>query len=288
MKKATLDQTSYAWKQIANRWEKYFTPPSRPSVGEVKKYKDWLVYISKYKKGLNALVLGATPELRDLLNQLGFRSHVIDINIEMILALEGLVKHKNSEEVLIKANWLKNPLGDLYFDVILGDAVIPNLPWEQREVFYKEIKRLLKPKGYFLNRAFFAPARKRYLAIEDILKVFSKKKASYKTALELVFEIQLLIYDPKDHLASQEKVREVVEKLRDKNGFNFKSIELNKTLDIIWEYWVSTISKKVWVYPLKKEEESEYRNYFKIQEIFSTKDQPYGDLTPMYLLQNKK
>src|SRR5438309_718048 len=108
MAKATLDTTSYAWKKIADSWETYFTPPSRPSQQEGEKYKEWLKNIAKGKKGLTGLVLGATPELRNVLNELNFKSHAIDINMEMILALEGLVKHTNHNEILIRSNWLDN------------------------------------------------------------------------------------------------------------------------------------------------------------------------------------
>ncbi len=285
MTKATLDSTSYAWSKIANSWETYFTPPSRPSKEEVKKYKDWLRDIFKSKKVLNGLVLGATPELRDILNELNFKTYAIDINMEMILALEGLVKHKNPDEVLIKSNWLGNPLADKYFDVILGDAVLPNIPWESRERFYKEIIRMLKPHGYFINRAFFVPEQKQYKIIDELLAVFAEKKSSNKTALELVFEIQLLTHSTNDRLGSMEKVKEVVEKLHTPKGFVFGNKELNKTLDIVWNYWLGgNVSKKVWIYPSQKEEEEEYKKYFNIEKTFSASDHPYGKITPMYLL----
>lgn len=287
MAEATLDTTSYAWKQIAQNWETYFFAPSRPSIEEVSKYHEWLKRISAGKPGLRALVLGATPELRDLLNQLGFKTHCIDINLEMVLAMDGLVSHKNPDEVLIRANWLENPLSGSYFDVVLGDAVFPNIPWEHRTDLYDEIVRVLKPNGYFINRAFYAPEKQRYESIDDILAIFAKKPASNETAIELVFELQLLTHNPKDRLGSMEKVRSVVEKIRGPHGFELKSQELNKTLEIVWGYWLGTVSKKVWIYPFEKEEEAEYLRYFNIAEKFSAADHPYGQITPMYLLRRK-
>ncbi len=286
--KTTLKNTSLAWKQIAENWEKYFFAPSRPSKQEVGMYKVWLTEVAKKKKGLKGLVLGATPELRDVLNQHQFKTHAIDINMEMILALNDLVIHKNPDEVLIRSNWLENPLQENYFDVVLGDAVFPNIPWEKREQFYTEITRVLKPNGYFINRAFYAPEKKRYNTIEALLAVFAKKKSSNRTAIELVFEMQLLTHDPKDRLGSMEKVRSVVEKLHTPKGFNYKSNELNKTLDIIWNYWLGSVSKKVWIYPYQREEELEYKSYFTTEHTFSANDHPYGELTPMYLLKSHK
>lgn len=284
MTKATLATTSYAWKQIAENWETYFYPPSRPSKQEVTTYKAWLTQITGNKEGLRGLVLGATPELRDILNQKYFKTHAIDINMEMIISLSNLVEHKNPDEVLVKANWLENPLQDNYFDVVLGDAVFPNIPWEKRAQFYNEITRILKPNGYFLNRAFFAPQKKRYETIDDIFTAFAQKEASNQTAIELVFEIQLYTRDPQDRLGSMENVRKVVEKLRSANDFISKHAELNKTVEIIWNYWLGGISNKVWIYPLQQEEEAEYKKYFQTHDTFSANDHPYGALTPMYLL----
>lgn len=279
MPSVSLNETSYAWKQIAQSWVDYFDSPSRPSAGEVSQYNKWLKEISKGKKGLKGLVLGATPELRDALSENNFKTHIIDINLEMILAMSELLKTKNPDEVIIRSNWLNNPLQSGYFDVILGDAVLPNLPWDKREQFYKEIKRLLKKGGYFINRAFFVPEKKTYQNIEEILEAFAKKKASKRTAIELVFEIQILTYDDKDHLGSMEKVIQVVEKIHGKNG------ELNKTLDIIRNYWLK-LGKKVWIYPFEREEEAEYKGYFETEGKFSATDHPYGQITPMYLLKS--
>lgn len=281
----SLNETSYAWKQIAQSWVEYFDSPSRPSGQEVSQYNKWLKELSEGKKGLKGLVLGATPELRDALSENNYSVCIIDINLEMILAMSGLLKTKNPTEVIIRSNWLDNPLQEKYFDVILGDAVLPNLPWDKREQFYNEIKRLLKKDGYFINRAFFVPEKKTYQTIGDLLDAFANKKASNKTAIELVFELQILTYDSSDHLGSMEKVAEVVEKLRGKNGFNFGSEQLNKTLDIIWNYWLK-MGKKVWLYPFEREEETEYKRHFETEGKFSAIDHPYGKLTPMYLLKN--
>lgn len=289
MTKTTLDNTSYAWKQISENWQTYFFPPSRPSDQEVATYMEWLKRISGSESGLKALVLGATPELRDVLNQLHFKTHAIDINMEMILALNGLVEHQNPDEVLIRANWLENPLQESYFDVVLGDAVFANVPWEKRSDFYKEIVRLLKPNGHYLSRTFYAPEKRRYENIDDILAVFAKKKASNQTAIELVFELQLFTHDPFDRLGSMAKVRKVMEEIHGSKGFTFESQDLNQTLEIVWSYWVGdALSKKVWIYPFQKEEEKEYVQYFDIENKFSATDHPYGELTPMYLLKVKK
>jgi len=132
-----IETTSTVWKQIADMWNSYFTPPSRISPQELEKYREWLKEMKKGKP-LNALVLGATPELRDALSEFGYKVTIIDLNMEMIIAMTSLLKIRNQNEAVVKANWLDNPLQSGYFDIIVGDAVLPNIPWAKREKFLKD------------------------------------------------------------------------------------------------------------------------------------------------------
>ena len=239
-----LEKTSIAWKDIAKRWEEYFTPPSRPSDQESQKYEQWLSQIADDKKGQKALVLGSTPELRNALNKMGFKPHTIDINIEMIQALVDLVEHKNPEEVVVKANWLDAPLRSDYFDVILGDAVFPNVPFDQRQKFFEQICRMLKPGGYFLNRAFFAPEQPRFSSVIEALKSFSDKPPTNQSALEIVFELQLITRDPGDRLGSMQKVKTALDGVKEDPLYSSLPENITDTLKIVHNYWLHDVSRK--------------------------------------------
>ncbi|MCK4968419.1 MAG: hypothetical protein KAS12_05155, partial [Candidatus Aenigmarchaeota archaeon] len=115
-----IENTSVIWKQIADMWSTYFTSPSRLSKGEIEKYRLWLE--QKKKNGAKtALVLGATPEIREILYDLEYKTTIIDINLEMILAMNSQLKIINTDETIIKSNWLENPLKNNFFDIIIGD-----------------------------------------------------------------------------------------------------------------------------------------------------------------------
>lgn len=75
------------WKEFASRWQKYYTPPGRPSRAAIKVYKDYTRKAIKGIKNPKVLVLGSTPELRDLPHELKAEVTLIDINLEMILAI---------------------------------------------------------------------------------------------------------------------------------------------------------------------------------------------------------
>ncbi len=285
--KTDIESTSLVWQQIAYDWNNYFTSPSRISAQEIGKYRLWLSKINKKRKPLNGLVLGATPELRDALFDFGYKVFSLDINLDMFLAMDELLKNKNTDEVLIRANWLSSPLPTHYFDVILGDAVLPNIPWEKRPKLLKEVSRLLKNNGIFLTRAFCVPEKKPFHSVDDILEHFSKKQQSImQNALEMVLELQILTYYPKDHLGSFAKAKEVLEDFERKSKIKFVSKDLQKIYDIVKNFWCKKFVKKVFVYAYRGEEENSYRKGFKIKEVFEAKDHDYSKITPMYFLTN--
>jgi len=284
--KENLATTSLPWQQVAYMWKNYFTVPSRISSKEVGKYREWLEKINRNKKPLNGLVLGATPELRDALVDFGYILSSIDINLDMFLAMDELLKNKSPNEVLIKANWLDNPLAGNYFDVIVGDAVLPNIPWNERLYLLSEVKRLLKPNGIFLTRAFCIPDKKSFSNVEEILEHFSKKEQPImQSALEMVLEFQILTYDPKDHLGSFAKARDVLEDYHKRKGDKFENKKLQEIHDIVWDFWCKKFVNKVFVYAYRDEEENDYKKDFKIIETFEAQDHDYSKITPMYFLQ---
>lgn len=284
MAEESLALTSLAWKQIASDWNTYFASPSRISPQELKKYRGWLAQINGDRKPLKALVLGATPELRDALFELGYRAYSIDINPEMILAMNDLLKTKNPNEVVIKANWLDNPLAGNYFDVVLGDAVLPNLPWNERMNLLAEVKRLLKPEGVFLTRAFCVPDKKPFASVDAILEHFSKKEPTMRSALETVLELQILAYDPKDHLGSFAKARQLLDEYHRRKGLEFSNQNLQKIHDVVQDFWCKKFVNKVFTYAYRREEEVDYGKYFGIAETFEAGDHDYSKITPMYVL----
>lgn len=281
---AGISAISLAWKGIASDWNNYFAPPSRISNGELKKYKEWIARVNKRRKPLSALVLGATPELRDALVESGYKLCSIDINIEMFLAMDGLLKHKSSTETLVKANWLDNPFPEGYFDLVVGDAVLPNVPWEERGNLLAEVKRVLKPGGVFLTRAFCAPDKRRFRSVDEIMVHFSKKKPNAQSALEMVLELQLLDYNTKKHLCTFAAARDALVEYHRINGMRFTNKNLQKIHDMVWNFWCKKFINKVFIYAYRKDEEREYKKYFNMVEVFETRDHEYSKITPMYFL----
>ena len=64
----TKKSQSKEWKKIASVWKDILSP-SRPSLGDIRIYDKFIKQEIKKRKLLKALILGATPELRDLLSK---------------------------------------------------------------------------------------------------------------------------------------------------------------------------------------------------------------------------
>lgn len=134
------------WDDLAAKW-KHYKAPIRPSKTRIKLFEK---YIRKYVKGKKALVLGATPGLRDLLHRMGFNVTVVDINPLMIKAMGTLCKENVKEKVVV-GNWLRFKSKEK-FDLIVGDA--PNFQFKTKKehvAFYKKMHDLLKPDGYSMQ-----------------------------------------------------------------------------------------------------------------------------------------
>lgn len=144
------------WKKMADSW-KLLTPPWHPSADNIALYKKLLDKAINGIENPKVLILGATPEIRDMLaDYKNIEIVLADITMEMILAMNELVKRENfSNEIWVKSDWLKMPLKKDYFDIIFGDYVISQFPEELTNTFLEKIKSLLKPTGRFIHRTIF-------------------------------------------------------------------------------------------------------------------------------------
>lgn len=102
---------------------------------------------------IRTLVLGATPELRDIVLSYGHELVTVDKDEEALAEKTKLMHYQNSplEHILIK-DWLKIDYPDNYFDVIIGDGVLTALQPAEQKKLLKLLKQILKPTGSLLLR----------------------------------------------------------------------------------------------------------------------------------------
>ncbi|MEK7461796.1 MAG: class I SAM-dependent methyltransferase [Patescibacteria group bacterium] len=128
---------------------------ANPSKNDLEIYKNHLVDDRKDKK---VLLLGSTPLLRNLLNEIGFRDYVIaDFSFSTIEsslhALDKLGLNIDIEnEIWLKSNWLDMPLEPNSFDYIVGDMIFTQIEPSKQSFFITKISSLLKQDGNFIAR----------------------------------------------------------------------------------------------------------------------------------------
>lgn len=169
---------SQPWKKMADHWE-MLASPGRPSTDELRLFKkgiDAVFRDKREKKTKRILVMGSTPELRDLAQSYQAEVTLVDINWEMTLALTTLMKTKRPKEIWVRANWLEAPFPENYFDIILGDFTFENLPFAQHDTYFRNIHRWLKSEGRYISRIWLYRKHHQPMSFDELERVCRGKK----------------------------------------------------------------------------------------------------------------
>lgn len=190
-------------RELANQWTKW-TPPDRPSEGEMRVYEEFLQRMLAKKKKLHVMVLGSTSEFRNLFAKYSLPATVVDYAKENYYALGSLMKRKPYRETLVVKDWRTMKLKGKY-DLILGDFCINVLPKEDQSVFIKNLAHHLTQEGlcmlktfvrYDANRGdltksltFYRTQKKHRPILETIMAPMFKYSYNFKKETTRVFDV---------------------------------------------------------------------------------------------------
>ena len=165
--------------------------PFAPDKSELRAYKSAFKLIKDAPK--NALILGATPELRDLAIKHGFKSHAVDLSKDVLKKYSSIMKYKNHKyNIPIVKNWLNMKFKDNFFGIILGDMSLNNLATKKDNLkLVKIMKKVLAPKGMFATRHFLYLKTVKPMPLKKLLKAYRGKKITYA---DFVAELRSLTY----------------------------------------------------------------------------------------------
>lgn len=144
------------WQKLAQERElDRHNSPAAPIQEEVRVYRKLLRKHCKNKKfnHKKALVLGVTPEMRQLALENSYELISIDIDKNMINAMKSLVAIKGRERI-INDNWLslEKYFSNNCFNLILADGSFNNLSYEDYGKLFNILNKLLKDDGIFIIR----------------------------------------------------------------------------------------------------------------------------------------
>ncbi|MFA6027415.1 MAG: class I SAM-dependent methyltransferase [Patescibacteria group bacterium] len=246
-----------------------------PSVHEftLEKYYDLYSRSTEGAEKIHTLILGATPELRDIVLSYGHQLTVVDRNKEALEEKTRLMHYKNSPlEKVIIGDWLNIDFPANYFDVILGDGVLTALDKAEQQKLLKILKKILKPTGSLLLREEAKATEKINFDPSDIV---SHYRSGHYNIFDLFFGLRLhnKNYKAVDPKTQRIRLQDFLNKLDEYNKNGIISQEELKQLKSVAEELEHTLLSKT-------EIEQALHNQFSPREI--THDIGSGHLSPWY------
>lgn len=185
---------STSWNNyLAITWDKYL-PPIRPYFEELSIFKTYIQrYIKMYNAKPKVLILGSTPELRDVVYEYEITPTVVDFSKENYEGMSLLRRLKGSD-TFIKKNWLDLNDCDGQFDFIFSEAAFNVLPKESSKKIYQIISKLLTAQGIVVAKEWIRFSDKP-LSIEHIIEEYRSSTNSYGFYSFTCIPLMLNLYD---------------------------------------------------------------------------------------------
>ena len=265
-KKDWSDDFVYHWK--------YFEVPSRPSPSDIEFIKKKIL-----GKGRNAkiLILGATPEYRNLCGELGISVTLMDFSRKNYDYLSDEVKNK-PKEIFIEGNWLSKAL-DEKFDIILGDNVINVIAKEDVPKLLSNAAKMLKKDGFFMPRTYVRDRGERYTG-EKVIKEYRTERKGQSLFTGTMRNFLVAAYDFDEERVIFSDIRQLVKELHNKGIMSDEEVE---------EYENFSLDRDFRIFiPLREDIDMVFSGLFEIKEIFYGAEKYLKNQLPLYVLGRKQ
>jgi ubiquinone/menaquinone biosynthesis C-methylase UbiE len=172
----------------------HHTAVTKPSDPELFVFEKHLESLAKKGKGARILIIGSSPELRELAARKNVHATIVANDLEVIERTTKLMKKRNKEEEWLEGDIIVLPLKKKSFDMIFGDHVISNVSPFNKERFYERMREILKTDGSVVIRS---------LVFKKTAKPFENRVSKYfrivekKFAKEGIFSEYFPIYSMK-------------------------------------------------------------------------------------------
>lgn len=260
-------ENAQRYSQFVDAWKRAVFP-ARPSPEEM------VVYDSLMKEfaGKQLLILGATPEFRDLGAKHHYSVTCADVNPDMLQGMKQLMTHQNPTEALVQCNWLNMPFSE-EFDVAFAEQSINIVPVAEFKTFLKNVHTALKPGGHLVMKIIVRAEQPE----ADVLKNAPGQHAGYFMAK---FIAAFGRYT--DRVVS---VREAVEYV--KNLYSNNKIP-QQDHDAFMNAFAAIGAADLHIHLLQQEQmEALFEEFFTIKEIRYGDNREKHQEMPIYVLQKK-
>lgn len=252
------------WKGYAERYEKLYWAPGKPTADDMRILNMFMRdVINKNRLGkVKILILGATPAVRDEIAKFDCEITIIDATKEMIGEMTRLTTHKK-KETFVEGDWLKMQFPDEEFDFVVGDLVLGNIHGEGKDLFLREVNRVIKPGGYWITRVYYFPINWKKLTTEEVFEKFSALEYDINKSMELFMFLLYNTYDAEKHEVYTSMIKEELSKYWKDGKYSYpEDKKIEKLLNSQYEMWKPF--EKTWHTGTKEEVYSWISEYFEI------------------------
>lgn len=281
------------WIKCSLYW-KLFVECSRPSDNDLNLIGK---IINKHIKSVSnpvIVILGSTPEFRDLCTSytLQYDAKIICIELvkDMYMAMTDLLESPNSKERVIFNNWLEIELPDNSADIVLGDLTEGNIEKKFKQKYLAEIQRILKKGGKYITRQTSYINKEKANPIinqKDVEKLLDEYKqnvldgritlrqAGNYLGAKMVWESYYKTNGQKISLSAYSKE---IDNMSKKIKNDPVKPEIIKIMRIVW----GPIMDKFWDYYTLEKTLENFSKYYKDIKYYYSKDYPVAKYTPVF------
>ncbi len=192
---------------------------SAPAGAQGELYRKFVRLAIKGKKDPWVLILGMTPELRNIAMEEGATVVAVDINQDVICSVDPNIKDRlNTKNIMARGDWLMMDqyLQNKKFDVVMGDGVTGQLLNQDTKKLVKVSAHLLKKGGYFISRVDIHQPALDGLSFAQALELWRAGKmniAEFSIVVLLYSEYKKQCYNPRTGLMKTYLFWDIIEKL---------------------------------------------------------------------------
>ena len=283
-------------QEFMKNW-KYICEPHLPSLCDIYNYDKLIQGVIMHKKEPKIVVLGSTPNLRDLMYKykLTHEAQIIclDVNEDMNKKMTEMLLYKNPQEIFLKIDWLSLPFGNNSIDLVVADFMgASSIEDKNKHKFYSEIQRVLKEDGGFVCREpVITENLFKDISVEGefnkFINLVKKGEIQIKQAINWI-SYSLIMgswYFTKDNKCSlsyyEQEIRRFDKKI---NSIDLMKNSLVKEVyKLFIENWFS-VKDKIWQVYFKDETEKLLTKYFHLKDTLFSNDYYAGTSCPIYHL----
>lgn len=260
------------WEQIESPW--------RITHGESLLY---LEGIAPFRgRSPRTLILGATPELRDLITPLGGKVVLVDLSLSMLTRMSKLLRVADPDkEIWIRGDWLDTPLPDDYFDVVLADLVFSLVLPEQHLALAEKIRKTLRKGGRFILREHHPDLEIRKKSADEVFEDFflmHYRKFITRSKASGYLSMKLLDWSMEEGSTKRDKMIQAVRSYRDKYQ--------NRNEPVLLDWFLKRNSVGVdFYFPEREALASIFAHSFLTMSEKTASDNPLAPFYPLYVFE---